>query len=48
MIEGQPVRLAFPDGRPLLGQNALLVGMFALIEDEWRKAVAEESKRGNQ
>jgi hypothetical protein len=48
MIDGQPVRAAFPDGQPLDQQLALLVNVFIVIEDEWRKAVADQVKHGSQ
>lgn len=47
MIEGQPLRVGFPDGRALDAQPALLVTVFTIIEDEWQKEVAEQFKRGN-
>lgn len=46
MLDGQPVRVAFPDGRALDAQPALMMALFAIIEDEWHKEVAEQFKHG--
>lgn len=44
-VQGSPVRVAFPDGRPLNSQPALLVNMFTLIHEEWAKELEDAMKR---
>lgn len=44
-VQGSPVRVGFPDGRPLNKQDALLVNMFTLIHEEWAKEVEDAMKR---
>jgi len=36
-IQGSPLRVEFPDGRPLDEQPALLVTMFSIVEGEFAK-----------
>lgn len=40
-VQGAPVRLSWPDGRPTLCQPKILVDVFALIGDEVRKELME-------
>ena len=46
IVEGIPARVAFPNGEPLDEQPAILVEMFSIIEEEWRKESQEQIKRG--
>lgn len=41
VVDGSPVRVAFPDGRSLERQDALLVMMFREIESRYRALVKE-------
>jgi hypothetical protein len=45
-VQGNPVRIAFPDGGCLDEQDALIVNMFSLIEAEWAKEVEDMMQRG--
>lgn len=40
--EGGTTLLAWPDGRSLIEQPAIVVSMFALIEDEVRKEIQSQ------
>lgn len=47
-VDGSPVQLAYPDGKPLDEQPALLVEVFGLIEAEWRQRMVEEHTQNGQ
>lgn len=44
-VQNSPVRLGFPDGRPMDRQPAALVNVFQLIEGCWFKYVKQEMDR---
>jgi hypothetical protein len=47
-VMGSPLRMAWPDGRPLLEQPAIVVSVFSVIAEEIAKEQKAESERAKR